>query len=622
MTEGSTVLIAGVLMAAALLASLLASRIRVPGLILFLGLGMLVGSDGLGWVEFDDYELARDIGIVALILIILEGGLTSGINRLRPVWPTVLSLATLGTLMTAVITGLAAALLFRFSLLESMLLGSIVASTDAAAIFGVLRFSSLRRKVARTLEGEAGSNDPVAVLLVLGFIEWIQVPDYGAVQMAADLVLTLTIGLLAGLALGWATVRAFKRLQLSTAGLYPAASISAAAVAYGLAELVGGSGFLAVYLVGLALGSADIPAKRTITAFHEGTGWIAQVVMFLALGLLVFPSQLPQVALEGTALGLVLAFVARPLAVFAVTSPFSLGVRERIVLSWAGLRGAVPVVLATFAVLAGVEHSLEFFNIVFFSVLISTLLQGATFEWVAERLRLTTAQPAVAPRLLEVGAIRRLGADVIEYEVRPDDAIVGARVRELGLPRGALVSVIERNGRALPPRGSTRIAAGDRLHVLGRSEHSLLLGEISHRWREGPVGRGPRSPRRFRGSPPIFSGRPWVSDRDGPADRPERIAGQAVHEVLRVREDEPAALVALADGRYALTGGTLLLGSSTQLQRWAAQRLRSSTGEGERTWLEQVIGALAAERNRGLSLPRDRPQLEGPDSPPVGEYSE
>jgi potassium/hydrogen antiporter len=620
MTEGSTLLIAGVLMAAALLASLLASRIRVPGLILFLGLGMLVGSDGLGWVEFNDYELARDIGIVALILIILEGGLTSGVNRLRPVWPAVLSLATLGTLLTAAITGLAAALLFRFSLLESMLLGSIVASTDAAAIFGVLRFSSLRRKVARTLEGEAGSNDPVAVLLVLGFIEWIQVPDYGGREMATELVLTLIVGLLAGLALGWSTVRVFKRLQLSTAGLYPVASISAAAIAYGVAETLGGSGFLAVYLVGLALGSADIPAKRTITAFHEGTGWIAQVVMFLALGLLVFPSQLPNVAVEGTALGLVLAFVARPIAVFVVTSPFGLGVRERVVLSWAGLRGAVPVVLATFAVLAGVEHSVEFFNIVFFSVLISTLLQGATFEWVAERLRLTTAQPAVAPRLLEVGAIRRLGADVIEYEVRPDDAIVGVRVRELGLPRGALVSVIERAGRAVPPRGSTRIAAGDRLHVLGRREHSLLLGEISHRWREGPVGRGPRSPRRFRAGHPIFTERPWAPDRDGPADRPERIAGQPVHEVVRVREDEPAALVALADGRYAVTGRTLLLGSSAQLQRRAAERLRSSIDEGERTWLEQVIGALGAERGRELALPRDRrPQSAGPDSPPVGE---
>jgi potassium/hydrogen antiporter len=333
---------------------------------------------------------------VALALILFEGGLTAGFAEIRPVLRSSLSLALVGTLGTALLAGLAAWLLFDFSALESMLLGSIVAATDGAAVFSVLRGSTLRRRLARTLEGEAGFNDPVAVLLVVGFIDWIQQPGYGVVDMLLLFGRELGIGLAIGLAVGWLGVQGLRRARLGTAGAYPLGTIGIAAVGYGAAATLHGSGFLAVYLAGLILGSATIPAKVTVRIFHQGFAWIAQVTMFLVLGLLVFPSQLGHVTLEGTVLSVVLAFVARPVAVALSTAFSGYTAPERVVLGWAGLRGAVPVVLATFPVIEGVPHSLEFFNIVFFTVLLSTVVQGSTFEPLARRLGVTTDDPALA----------------------------------------------------------------------------------------------------------------------------------------------------------------------------------------------------------------------------------
>jgi potassium/hydrogen antiporter len=483
--------------------------------------------------------------------------------------------------------------LFDLSTLEGMLLGAILAPTDAAAIFAVLRGSNLRRKLARTLEGEAGLNDPVAVLLVLGFIDWIEQPDYGIGDMLGAFVVELGVGLVVGVALGWVAVRAFRRLRLETGGLYPVASLTVAALAFGAAEAIHGSGFLAVYLGGLALGSAQIPAKRTITAFHEGMAWVAQLTMFLALGLLVFPSEFGGVALEGTALGLILALVARPVAAALSTLPFDYGRNEQIALGWAGLHGAVPVVLATFAVIEAVPRSLEFFNIVFFAILISTLLQGASFEPVARWLGVTTSRAALPRPLAESGTIRGLGAEVLEYPVGPDDAIVGARVRDLGLPREALVNVIVRGDNALPPRGSTRLEAGDRLHVLLRQEVARELPRLLERWRDGPVGAPPRPRAAPAGYSPIFTVRPW-SDEDGDPAHPETVAGREVVELLRNRHDRPGALVALEDGRYAVSGSLLVVGSATQVQRQARRRLRRADDDAERAWWQEVIGALAA----------------------------
>jgi potassium/hydrogen antiporter len=595
-TDGELILVAGALLAAGIAASLLAARVRLPGLLLFLGLGMLLGSDGADWIDFgqtpEDYELARSIGIVALALILFEGGLTAGFGEIRPVLRPALSLALLGTFVTAGITGVAAIWLFDLGTLEGLLLGAIISSTDGAAIFSLLRGSTLRRPLARTLEGESGLNDPVAVLLVVGFIEWIQEPGYGAADMAVLFLLELGIGAAVGLAVGWAAAEGLRRTRLDTAGLYPVATLATVAIAFGAADALHGSGFLAAYLAGLVLGSERIPAKRTVTVFHQGLAWVAQIAMFLSLGLLVFPSELGDVVLEGTALALVLVLVARPFAAFVSTAfdPFSTA--DRVVLGWAGLRGAVPVVLATFPVIDQVPESLEFFNIVFFAVVISTLLQGTTFEPLAKRLGVTTSEPALPRPLAETGTIRRLGAEIVEYPVGPEDAVVGHRVRELGLPRDALLSVIVRGDEAVLPRGSTRVEAGDRLHVVVRSEVAAGMDDVVSRWSTGPVV-GDAVPRgRLTGSS-VFTSRRWDEERDGDPGYPREIDGVEVREHLRTRRETRGALVSLTDGRFAVTGPTVAVGGPRQIQAYARRQLAREHDDTARAWWQEVIGALA-----------------------------
>jgi cell volume regulation protein A len=404
--DAHLILIAGGLLAAGILGALLADRVRVPGLLLFLGLGMLAGSQGIGGIDFSNTELARTLGTIALILILFEGGLTAGWSEIRPVLGTAASLATLGTVVTALLAGLAAKLIFDLSTLEGMIVGAAIAATDSAAIFAVLRRSTLEKRLARSLEGESGMNDPVALLLVIGFIEWIQEPGFGLADMAGLLVLKLAVGIAVGWLVGRLSVAALNATRLPTDGIYPVATIAIAALAYGVAEVAHGSGLLAVYLTALALGGARIPARRTVVAFHEGLGWVAQIALFILLGLLVFPSRLDDVALKGLALSAVLILVARPIATFVATTFAPLNVREKAMLGWAGLRGATPIWLATFPVVAGIAGGETEFAIVFFVVVTSTLIQGATFEPLATRLGLTTDEPALPRRLLESGRIR------------------------------------------------------------------------------------------------------------------------------------------------------------------------------------------------------------------------
>jgi cell volume regulation protein A len=593
MADGRLILIAGSLLAAGLVASLVASRLRVPGLVLFLGLGMLVGSDGTGWIEFDDYRLARTIGVIALALILFEGGLTSGLLEIRPVLRSAIALAVIGTALTAAVAGLAAAALFDFSTKEGLLLGAIVAGTDGAAIFALLRGSSLRRKLARTLEGESGFNDPIAVLLVLALINAIQDSHYGALDVLWLFVRQIGIGTAVGMAVGLLAVQGLHRMRLASAGLYPVASLATAALAYGGADALHGSGFLAAYLAGLALGTATIPAKQTITVFHQGLAWVAQLALFVTLGLLVFPSELGSVAIKGTALALLIVFVARPLATFAATALGGYTVAERAMLGWAGLRGAVPVVLATFPVIDHVPHSHEFFNIVFFAVVISTLLQGSTFEPLARALGVTSAEPVLPRPLVEAGTIGRLGAEMLEYPVGPGDAIVDAPVRDLGLPREAVVNVIVRGDQAIPPRGSTRICEGDRLHILFREEAANLARPLMERWRSGPIGPEPRPPREIRGRAAVFTVRAWRPADGDPAD-PQEIQGVAVIEQLGIRRDRPGGLYVLADGRYAVTGETLAVGARRDIAQWAERRM-GQVNPDHRAWLRSVVGALAAD---------------------------
>jgi cell volume regulation protein A len=382
-------------------------------------------------------------------------------------------------------------------------------------------------------------------------------------------------------------------VPLATPGLYPVASVAVAALAFGAADTLHGSGFLAVYLAGLILGDRRIPAKRTVVAFHEGVASVAQIALFVVLGLLVFPSQLGDVALEATGLALVLALVARPIATLVATLPFRFSWPERSVLGWAGLRGGVPVVLATFPVIEHVPHSIEFFNIVFFVVLVSTLLQGMTFERLAAAVGVTTNEPAMPRPLAESGTIRRLGAEVLEFRVHDEDAIAGLRIRELGLPRDALVNVIVRGDQALPPRGSTRIESGDRLHLLVRQEVAEEVDELTMRWRTGPLGRGDR-PRLQGLRAPVFSVRPW-SDSDGEPGSPDDVDGVPVVEQLRTRRDVEGALVVLADGRYAVTGPVVAMGGARSIETHARRRLGRSSEDSERAWWQEVLGAVALE---------------------------
>jgi cell volume regulation protein A len=593
--DAELILIAGALLAAGILGALLADRVRIPGLLLFLGLGMLAGSEGLGGIEFNDTELARTLGTIALVLILFEGGLTAGWLEIRPVLGTAASLATIGTVVTACLAGLAASWIFDISVLEGMLVGAAIAATDSAAIFAVLRRSTLEKRLARSLEGESGMNDPVALLLVIGFIEWIQDPGYGLADMAGLLALKLAIGIAVGVAMGRLSVAALDRVRLPTDGIYPVATIAIAGLAYGLAEVAHGSGLLAVYLTALALGSARIPARRTIVAFHEGVGWVAQIGLFILLGLLVFPSTLGDVALESLALSALLILVARPLAALAATVLAPLNLRERAMLGWAGLRGATPIWLATFPVVAGVGAGQELFSIVFFVVVTSTLVQGASFEPLAKRLGLTTDEPALPRRLLESGRIRRLGGDVISYRLQPGAAAAGHLVRELGLPREALVNVIVREGEAIPPRGSTELREGDELHVLVRGELREEVEELTRRWHDGPIGTPPPPRMPPRGSPQVFSVRPVRDDGDDPS-APEKVGDVPVVAVLRSRRDNPSALVTLADGRYAVvTSGVVALGGRQALARWCEGRAeRSGDDPAERSWWQEVIGALIA----------------------------
>jgi cell volume regulation protein A len=480
--EGLLLLAVGGILAASIVIALGAARTGLPVLVLFLGLGMLLGSDGPGGIDFDNAELARRVGTVGLGLILYEGGLQTSWRRLREVAVPAALLSTIGVVVSTLVAGAAAYFLFSLSWLEAILIGAVVASTDAAAVFATLRFTHIRRRLARTLEAESGGNDPMAIALTLGLIAWIEHPDsYGIDDLVLLVIRQIGLGLIVGVALGLVATWVFARIPGSIGAFAPVASVAAAALAFGAADSIGGSGFLAVYLVGLAVGSTPSRYRRQLVAFHEGIAFVSQVTLFVVLGLLVFPHELPHVALRGFALAFLLMLVARPAAVWASTSISQFTNRERLLLGWAGLRGAVPIVLATFALSSKVPHKETIFNAVFFVVVVSTIVQGTTLERVARSLGLVSPAPPVPEAPLEVGPMSQL--DLVEFAVAADHAVNGSAVRQLGLPRNALIAVVHRNDEALPPRGSTILRAGDRLFVLVPRKNRADLEDVFSRWR-------------------------------------------------------------------------------------------------------------------------------------------
>ena len=465
-----------------MLGALASARTGVPVLVAFLAFGMLLGSDGPGGIEFDDAELAREVGIVGLVLILFEGGLQTSWRRLRAVAVPAALLSTVGVVVTAVLTGVAAQALFDLTWLEAILLGAVVASTDAAAVFATLRFTQIRRRLARTLEAESGGNDPMAIALTIGLIAWIESPDTeGFDQLVLLVIRQLGLGLVVGLVLAVAATWVFARLPRAVGPFAPVASLAAAGISFGAADVIGGSGFLSVYLVGLAIGSTPSRYRRQLVGFHEGLAFLAQVALFIVLGLLVFPHQLTDVAVSGLALALLLVFLIRPIAVWMSTAFNDFTARERLLLGWAGLRGAVPIVLATFVLSSQVETANTIFNAVFFVVVVSAILQGTTLERVAGKLDLLSPARRTHEPPIEVGESSAL--DLLDFVVAPDHAIAGSAVREVGLPRAAIIAVIVRGDDSIPPRGSTLIEPGDRLFVLVPHELRPAVEDVFSRWR-------------------------------------------------------------------------------------------------------------------------------------------
>lgn len=448
-----------------ILSSKFSARAGLPVLVMFLAVGMLAGSDGPGGIPFDNYELAHAIGTIALAFILFDGGLRSPVESLRIAWKPSALLATVGVLVTAGVTGFVASYILDITLMEGMLLGSIVGSTDAAAVFAQLRNAGvhLRKRIGATLEIESGANDPMAIFLTVGLIEVLteRVPlGWGILWLFA---LQMGIGLGIGLAVGKLSVLLVNRINLGAAGLYPVLTASCGVLAFGLAANLGGSGFLAIYVAGVIIGNSKLVFQRGTLLFHDGIAWAGQIAMFVVLGLLSFPSALLKVAGSGLLVAIVLTFLARPLAVAPLLLPFGFTVKEMTLVSWVGLKGAVPIILATYPLLSGLTAGPLLFNVVFFVVIVSALTQGGTLAWMARILKLVEAPPPDAPLSLEITSLREVDAEIIDYPVARDSPADGRLLRDLALPEGAVVALISRDKAIIPPRGSTRVVRDDHL---------------------------------------------------------------------------------------------------------------------------------------------------------------
>lgn len=461
-------LVMALLLLAALGASKLSHRLGIPGLLLFLALGMLAGSDGPGGIWFDDVRLSQSVGVVALAFILFAGGLETDQRAIRPVLWQGLSLSTLGVALTTAIVGTFAHFVLRTTWLEGLLLGAIVGSTDAAAVFSILRSKSvsIKGRTQPLLELESGSNDPMAVLLTVGFIEAIVHPETSPARLLAILIGQLGLGAAFGLVAGRAALWLLNRVKLDSDGLYPVFTIAVVLLTYSGSSLLQGNGFLAVYLAGIILGNGEFVHRRSLVRFHDGLAWLMQIVMFLALGLLVFPHELPPVIPHGLLLAGFLMLVARPAAVLIALANAQLRFRQKLLIGWVGLRGAVPIILATFPLLAGLDVARLFFNLVFFIVITSVLLQGTTIPWMTRLLKLEAPLPRRKQYPLEFVPATRTTSDLFELELPHDSTAVGLRILDLKLPQTALVLLIARGDDLLAPRGDTLLQAGDALTIL------------------------------------------------------------------------------------------------------------------------------------------------------------
>ncbi|MBE3599712.1 MAG: potassium/proton antiporter [Limnochordaceae bacterium] len=474
-------LAASTMVGLSLLTARAAGRFGVPALVLFLALGMLAGSDGPGGIYFDDPWLAQFLGVSALTVILFAGGLDTDWKRVRPVlWPAV-TLATVGVVITAALVGLFARYVLGFGLVEGLLVGAVISSTDAAAVFMVLRSkkATLRGRLAPLLELESGSNDPMAVYLTVALIQMLVAPGSSPLRFAASFVTQMVLGGLLGYVLGRAGVGLLRRVRFEHEALYPLLAVTLAGFVYASVATLGGSGFLAVYVAGLVVGNSTLAYRRFLMRFSESLAWLAQIVMFLALGLLVFPREVAKVAGTGLVLAVFLMLVARPVAVLGILPLFRMHGRDALLVAWVGLRGAVPIILATLPRLAAVPGAQTIFNVVFFVVLTSALVQGTSVPYVARWLGV--AEPERRPRRapLDLVPVEAVDTELLEFTVPQGSPLAGKAVAQLGLPQETLIALVGRDGRYRVPTGSTTVQEGDTLYILSRK---TALDEIRSRF--------------------------------------------------------------------------------------------------------------------------------------------
>lgn len=483
MSIESILLLVAVLIFVSVVSSKLSDKFGIPILLLFLAIGMLAGSEGIGGIYFNDARLAKSVGVVALIFIIFSGGLDTKWEDTKPVILPGAILSTAGVLMTAILTGFFAVHILKFSPLEGMLLGSIVSSTDAAAVFSVLRSKriSLKQPLKPLLEFESGSNDPMAIFLTVGFISILTVENMSIVTLIPKFMLDMSVGTLVGYLMAKFIIFFINRLRLGYEGLYLVIMISLVLLTYVIAVFLKGNGILAVYIAGLMLGKAEFPNKKIIIRFHDGLAWLAQIVMFITLGLLVFPSHIVPLIGPGFLLTFLLMVVARPVTVLLCLLPFRMDMRKKAMIAWVGLRGSVPIILATFPFMAGIPQADTIFNIVFFVVVASVFIQGTSIPILSKILKLDVPLASKMNYPIEFEKIADIDAELIDVIVPFDSEVIGKRISDLNIPKKCLIVLICRNGKFLIPSGSMVIESGDVLLVLANISDFLVFQQTLSR---------------------------------------------------------------------------------------------------------------------------------------------